>query len=160
MKRGITPIIAVILLIVMTVGIAAFVFIWMQNFVSNLQQTTQQQIEAIQRPQFYIPYAYVNKDENNNTTNISYILVNTGTVPINATAMTAIIEIYSKVNGTRMDVLMMNNMTCGSGDNTILQRNQQINCTIDIGSSNYSITEYYYVLTLSYQGVTASYRIE
>jgi len=149
MKRGITPIIAVILLIVMTVGIAAFVFIWMQNFVSNLQQTTQQQLETLQRPQFDITYATV-KDSS-----IIFILTNTGTVPIDTTQMTAIVEEYSKVTGLRNRTLTMGNLNCSQ---SILQARQQTNCTIsDLNDLN--TTNYYYVLILSYQGVTASYRI-
>ena len=151
MRRAITPIIAVILLIVMTVGISAFVFIWMQNFVGNLQQTTQQQLETLQRPQFIITYATVTS---NNT--ITLILANAGTVPIDTTnnQMTAILEEYSKVTGSRNRTLT-GTLSCSP---QALQARQQANCSVS-GLSNINIANNYYVLTLSYQGVTASYRI-
>ena len=152
MKKAITPVIAVILLIVMTVGIAAFTFIWMQNFVQGLQQQTQEQAQQLQRPQFTITYATADNGANS----VKVIVSNIGSIPIQADDIKFNIEAYYKANQTYAKAVAVNKDGCKG----TLNPNEDTDCTVNLDSGNtVNLTTYYYIITAAYRGTTVSYTL-
>ena len=156
-KRAITPVIAVILLIVMTVGIAAFTFVWMQNFVQSLQTQTQQQAQQLQRPQFTITYAaYYKKD--NNTHNLTFVLSNIGSIPINTSDLRITIEEYKKVDGSFNRTVVANEKvnctptTINPNSDAVCWKESQNDKKLDLNNC-------YYLIIATYKGVTAQYTL-
>jgi len=144
-KKAITPVIAVILLIVMTVGIAAFTFIWMQNFVQNLQTQTQQQVHQLQRPRFTISYAAYDGS------NLKFVLANAGTVPINTEELKVTVEQYDKVSESFEKAVIINGKpTCNPKQ---VSPNGDTNC--EIKAPRLDLKNKYYVIIATYKGVTA-----
>ena len=158
-KRAITPVIAVILLIVMTVGIAAFTFIWMQNFVQTLQTQTQQQAQQLQRPQFSITYAAYK--EENDTGNLTFVLSNIGSIPINTNDLKITIEEYKKVDGSFNRTVVANEevnctpTTINPNSDAVCWKDSQNDKKLDLDLDNC-----YYLIIATYKGVTAQYTLE
>ena len=153
-KRAITPVIAVILLIVMTVGIAALTFVWMQNFIRNLQIQTQQQASQLQKAQFALSSPTGSQGESN----ITVVISNIGTVPINLSKMAFTVEKYYLVNNTYVGTV--GNVVGKTGVcSGILNPNQQTTCTITLSGTSLDFTQYSYVITASYNGVSAQYTL-
>jgi len=151
-KRAITPVIAVILLIVMTVGIAAFTFVWMQNFVQSLQTQTQERIHQLQQiPQFKISYAVYDK----NNDNLTFIIANVGDVPIDTKELKVTIEGYKKIDGSFNGVITTNAIfTCSPN---IIKPFGDAICWKQL--SGIDLDNNYYQIIVSYKGATAQYTL-
>ena len=150
-KRAITPVIAVILLIVMTVGIAAFTFVWMQNFVQSLQTQTQQQAQQLQRPQFTITYAAY--DDTNNE--VKFVLTNMGGVPIDTSQLKVTIEEYEKIDGSFVGTKVLD--ATPQCDPETVAPNQDTTCSVS--ASGLDLKNRYYIIIATYKGVTAHYTL-
>ena len=148
-KRAITPVIAVILLIVMTVGIAAFTFVWMQNFVQSLQTQTQQQAQQLQRPQFTITYAAYDGR------NVKFVLANMGSTPIETGQLKVTIEEYKKADGSFLGTKVLNaNPSCNP---RTINPNQDATCSVS--ASGLDLTNKYYLIIATYKGSRAEYTL-
>ena len=165
-KRAITPVIAIILLIVMTVGIAALTFVWMQNFVQGLQQQSQQTVNQLQKPQFTIATATANNV--GNATNplwfINVTLANVGSVSIDTKSIIWGVRNYSILDnsyiGTVGITTPVNCYTSSGAAVTTLKPGSQAICDIELKKgANIDFTNYYYVITATYKGVTAQYNL-
>jgi len=152
MRRGISPIIATILLIIMTVGIAALVYTWMSGMLAQL--TTQASQQILQQTSFNFA---VNGIMFNNTSAVFVVAItNTGSVKINfsSTDVITAVTAYNKLQpGTPLQTV-----TCSMANNTIdLSPGQTkvyyINCN-NLNTAYRDITQYYYVLSIAMGGLT------
>lgn len=150
--KGISPIIATILLIVMTVAIAGLLYAWMQGLFNTLTNNANQGATKLtQITSFYISQVYANSG------NLYAIIYNNGQVPIVESNIQGVAQEYYTAN----DSFDGNTYTCTSastgtiapGTQAIVQLNCQSTSTI---ISNVQSGNYYYVFTLSYNGVAGS----
>ena len=80
--KGITPVIAIILLIMITISMVSFMFVWFTDFLSKLTGQTEKQLtEQQRRMQMKISFIGADKGAGGN---IFVSLRNTGTVDIRA----------------------------------------------------------------------------
>ena len=146
--KGISPIIATILLIVMTVAIAGLMYAWLSGMFSTLTATTSQQVsEVTQRVSFNVPQLYVSGN------NIHVIVHNSGNVPINAANMSIIAQEYWAANRT----YTLTTYTC-SASSAVIAPGQQSTLTLSCNPANlvnrWGSGIYYYVFTFTYSGVS------
>ncbi len=147
--KGISPIIATILLIVMTVAIAGLMYAWLSGMFSTLTTTTSQQVnEVTQRVSFTVPQLYVSGG------NIHAIVHNRGDVPINTANLTVIAQEYWASNNTHT----LTTYTC-SASSTIITPGQQATLTLSCNPAGlvtrWSSRMHYYVFTFTYNGISA-----
>jgi flagellin-like protein len=145
--KGISPVIATILLIVMTVAIAGLMYAWMSGMFSSLTSSTSQQISMVtQITSFNVPQIYVSSG------NIYAIIYNNGNVPINTNNLTITAEEYWASNSTYDGTTY----TC-SASSTIITSNQQSTITLSCNptglTTKWSSRLYYYIFTFIYNGV-------
>ncbi|MFZ8856309.1 MAG: archaellin/type IV pilin N-terminal domain-containing protein [Candidatus Nanopusillus sp.] len=146
--KGISPIIATILLIVMTVAIAGLMYAWLSGMFSTLTTSTSQQISgATQVVSFSVPRVYISGS------NIYAILYNSGNVPINTANLTVVAQEYWAANGT----YTLTTYTCSASSTTILS-GQQSTLTLSCSPANlttkWSSGIYYHVFTFTYSGIS------
>jgi len=147
--KGISPIIATILLIVMTVAIAGLMYAWMSGMFSSITSTTQQQlVGSTQIVSFNVPQIYVSSG------NIYVVLHNKGNVPINTANLTIVAREYWAANNT----YTLTTYTC-SASSAIITPNQQGTLTLSCNpaglTTKWGSGIYYYVFTFTYSGISA-----
>ena len=155
-KRAISPIIATILLIVMTVSIAAFTFIWMQGFMTNVQQQAEQQASTMQQPVFGISYAVFNPPD---SANVTFVVVNQGTIPVDLSQATFTLEEYSRAGNSLENtyILSGSSISCITGNSTVTA-GEQSTCYVNFNRS-VTLSTNYYVFSITYKGVRQAYTI-
>jgi len=141
MRRGVSPIIATILLIIMTVGIAALMYTWMSGLLTQL--TTQSSQQIIQQTAFDFKVTPLSTGTNSFTVAIT----NTGSATIDTTKVggtLAYVTVYSKLNpGTPQGTY-----SC-TANNFTLQPGQVTQQTITCSSlPNIDLTSYYYTIRI------------
>jgi flagellin-like protein len=151
--KGISPIIATILLIVMTVAIAGLMYAWLSGMFSSLTGATSQQIiQATQTVSFTVSQLYVSGS------NIYAILYNSGNVPINTANLTIVAQEYWAANNT----YTLTTYTC-SASSAIITPGQQATLTLSCNptglTTRWSSGIYYYVFTFTYNGIPAQARL-
>jgi len=150
--KGISPIIATILLIVMTVAIAGLMYAWLSGMFSSLTGATSNQVaQATQVTNFNVPQIYISGGK------ISAIIYNGGNVPINNNTLIITAEEYYASNATYDG----NTDSCTasvSGTNPIPAGQQAIlslSCSGPVNIVNdWGTGDYYYVFTFTYNGVS------
>jgi len=142
MKRGISPIIATILLIIMTIGIAALMYTWLTGMLNQL--TTQSSQQIVQQTAFNFKVTPLSAS--NNTTSFTVAITNTGSITINTSNMGGVltyVTVYSKINpGTPEGTY-----NCSANNITSLQPGQVTQLTVNCsgtGLSDIDLTQYYY----------------
>jgi flagellin-like protein len=146
--KGISPIIATILLIVMTVAIAGLMYAWLSGMFSSLTGATSQQVSGVtQVVSFSVPQLYVSGG------NIYAILYNSGNVPINTANLTIVAQEYWATNST----YTLTTYTC-SASSAIITPGQQTTLTLSCNptglTTRWSSGIYYYVFTFTYSGIS------
>jgi flagellin-like protein len=146
--KGISPIIATILLIVMTVAIAGLMYAWLSGMFSSLTTSTSQQVtQATQTTSFSVPQIFVSNG------NIYAIIYNNGNVPINTNNITITAQEYYASNNTYDG----NTYLC-SASSGIIASGQQGTVTLSCNPSglitNWNSGIYYYLFTFVYNGVS------
>jgi len=141
MMKGISPIIATILLIIMTVGIAALMYTWMSGMMNQLTTQTSQQI--IQ--QTAIDFKLTQVGVNSASGAFIVTITNTGSATIDTTrvGVLAYVTVYSKLNpGTPNGTFQcsISNFTLSPGQVT----QQTITCSNL--ANNIDFTRNYYVV--------------
>ena len=150
--KGISPIIATILLIVMTVAIAGLMYAWLSGMFSSLTGATSNQVaQATQVTNFNVPQIYISGGK------ISAIIYNGGNVPINNNTLIITAEEYYASNATYDG----NTDSCTasvSGTNPIPSGEQatlSLTCSGPVNIVNdWGTGDYYYVFTFTYNGVS------
>ncbi|RDD52287.1 hypothetical protein BA065_02480 [Nanoarchaeota archaeon NZ13-N] len=96
MKKGVSPIIATILLIIMTVGIAALMYTWMSGMLTQLTAQTGQQI--LQSTAFDFSVAPVGTTTSGSSIIFTVSIRNTGSVNIDfgRTQVNASVSVYNR----------------------------------------------------------------
>ena len=146
--KGISPIIATILLIVMTVAIAGLMYAWLSGMFSSLTTSTSQQVNQVtQTVIFTVSQIYVTNG------NIYAVIYNSGAVPINTNNLTITAEEYWTSNNTYDGITY----TCSSSS-AIITSNQQNTLTLSCNPTGL-ITKwgsglYSYFFTFIYNGVS------
>lgn len=143
--KGISPIIATILLIVMTVGISALMYGWLSGMFATLQGSTETQIvQQMQRVDFSIPNAYLNT---NNIQQIIAVVYNSGDVVIDSNKFSASASVYEKGGGLKETV------ACTPSGPIIPIKNQAtvtFTCPYTTIKSLSDLQIYYITLTVTY----------
>ena len=147
--KGISPIIATILLIVMTVAIAGLMYAWLSGMFSTLTTTTSQQVSGVtQVVSFSVSQLYVSGS------NIYAILYNRGNVPINTDNLTIVAQEYWAANNT----YTLTTYTC-SASSAIIAPGQQATLTLSCNPADlvtkWNSRIYYYAFTFTYSGISA-----
>ncbi len=143
MAKGISPIIATILLIVMTVGIAALMYAWMTGLFGTLSSAAGQQVaEATRNVIFNVPAMYMSGGT------LYAIIYNGGNVPIDTSRMTVIAVQYYSTNSSSTGTTS----TC-SPSSTVINPNTQVNITLNCSPAINTSAIYYYEFTFTYLGV-------
>jgi len=146
--KGISPIIATILLIVMTVAIAGLMYAWLSGMFSSLTTSTLQQVNQVtQTVIFTVSQIFVTNG------NIYAVIYNGGTVPINTNNLTITAQEFWASNDTYDGTTY----TC-SASSAIITPNQQntitLSCNPNTLTTKWSSGLYYYPFTFIYNGVT------
>jgi flagellin-like protein len=146
--KGISPIIATILLIVMTVAIAGLMYAWLSGMFSALTTSTSQQVtQATQVTSFSVPQIFVSNG------NIYAILYNNGNVPINTNNLTITAQEFWASNNTYDGTTYICSASSG-----IIASGQQNTITLSCNPSslitNWNSRIYYYLFTFVYNGVS------
>ncbi|MGC9133082.1 MAG: archaellin/type IV pilin N-terminal domain-containing protein [Nanopusillaceae archaeon] len=170
--KGISPIIATILLIVMTVAIAGLMYAWLMGLFGSLTTASSNQAsQATQIVSFTVPQVY-----STNVSGTPYIVAtvyNNGNVPIvNSSSLTIIAQEYYTANqtfdGVTYNCVVANTSSLNipiSSTYTILSGSQGtwvLDCTSSTNNYNDSSIYYnsvisknnYYVFTFTYHGVS------
>ena len=154
--KGISPIIATILLIVMTVAIAGLMYAWLSGMFSSLTGATSSQVaQATQITNFDVPQIYVSTTSNS----INAIIYNAGNVPINTNNLIITAEEYYASNATYDGNTDSCTATVTSGISPIPSGQQAtllLTCTGPVSSivNNWNTGDYYYLFTFTYNGVS------
>jgi len=156
--KGISPIIATILLIVMTVAIAGLMYAWLSGMFSSLTGSTSQQvIQVLQTPSFSVAQIYVSSG------NIYAILYNNGNVPINNNTLTITAQEYYASNSTYDGNTDTCTATVTSGQSPIPSGQQatlSLSCSGPVNIvNNWNTGNYYYVFTFTYNGVAVEAKL-
>ena len=151
--KGISPIIATILLIVMTVAIAGLMYAWLSGMFSSLTGATSNQlIQSTQVTSFNIPQIYVSSGT------IYAIIFNSGNVPINNNTLIITAAEYYASNAT-YDGNTDSCTAAVSGTNPIpagQDATLSLSCSGPVSSivNDWETGDYYYVFTFTYNGVS------
>jgi len=94
MRRGVSPIIATILLIIMTVGIAALMYTWMSGLLTSLTTTAERQMVQQQVGFTMRPIAVYN---NRGNASLHFSVQNTGAVGFNINNGTIVVVVRDSV---------------------------------------------------------------
>jgi len=146
MRRGVSPIIATILLIIMTVGIAALMYTWMSGMLTQLTAQTGQQI--LQSTAFDFSVAPVGAQNGGNTFQVS--VRNTGSVNIDfsKTPMAASVTVYSRTN-PELGVVDQKTCTADTTGKSPLNVGQSQTYTITCSGITINMNQYYYVVRIT-----------
>ncbi|BBL45746.1 hypothetical protein MJ1_0596 [Nanobdella aerobiophila] len=154
--KGISPIIATILLIVMTVAIAGLMYAWLSGLFSTLTTSTSNQVSrATQTVSFSIPNTYVSGS------NIYAVIYNNGNVPIVPSSMVVDAGEYYTANQSydgNTYTCNINQVGSTPGNSTAIptgsQNTLELSCNSTIVNNIISGNgTYYYILTFTYGGV-------
>ena len=145
--KGISPIIATILLIVMTVAIAGLMYAWLSGTFSSLTTSTSQQIaRATQVTSFSVSQIFVSNG------NIYAIIYNNGNVPITTNNLTITAQEFWYSNNTYDGTTYL----C-SASSAIIASGQENTMTLSCNPTSlitqWSSGIYYYLFTFVYNGV-------
>jgi flagellin-like protein len=156
--KGISPIIATILLIVMTVAIAGLMYAWLSGMFSSLTGATSNQVtQATQVTSFDISDIYISNG------NIYAIIYNNGNVPINNNTLTITAAEYYASNATydgntdscTASVVNGNSpVPPGQQATLLLSCSGPVNVVNDWNTGNYE-----YIFTFSYNGVAVQAKL-
>ena len=151
--KGISPIIATILLIVMTVAIAGLMYAWLSGMFSSLTGATSSQVtQSTQVTSFSVPQVYVSSG------NIYAIMYDNGNVPINNNTLIITAAEYYASNATYDGNTDSCTASVVSGKSPIPPGQQAtllLNCTGPVNIvNNWSTANYYYVFTFTYNGIS------
>ena len=151
--KGISPIIATILLIVMTVAIAGLMYAWLSGMFSTLTNTAQHQVvQSTQVTSFDVSNIYVSSG------NIYAVIYNNGNVPINVNAMSIIAQEYYASNGTYDGNTDTCTASVTSGQSPIPSNQQAtllLSCSGPVNIvNNWNTGDYEYSFTFTYNGVS------
>jgi flagellin-like protein len=151
--KGISPIIATILLIVMTVAIAGLMYAWLIGLFNPLTQSTSNQVfQATQTVSFSISNIYIS------TGNIYAVIYNGGNVPIDNNTLSIIVQEYYASNSTYDGSTDSCTASVVNGNSPIPPGQQAtllLSCSGPVNIVNdWSTGDYYYVFTFSYKGVS------
>jgi len=152
--KGISPIIATILLIVMTVAIAGLMYAWLSGMFSSLTQSTSNQVNQVTHTvSFSISNMYVSNG------NIYAVIYNSGNVPINNNTLNIIAQEYYASNSTYDGHTDTCTASLTNG-NTVIPSGQQatllLSCSGPVNIvDDWNTGNYYYVFTFTYNGVSA-----
>ncbi len=164
--RGISPIIATILLIVMTVAIAGLMYAWLTGLFGSLTAASQQQVQqATQVVSYSLSYLNmykVNISNTTNITNVSLIIFNSGNTPIQVdiNVFTVVGTLYYYGNNSQIAAYPANKTSLGGGcSGSAVPPGQQ--CILNITfNDNGAIYDYvvqnrtaYLVVRTAYRGV-------
>jgi len=146
--RSISPIIASILIIVMTVAIAGIFYAFTSGMFGSLTQSSSQQIQQqSQMVSFTILNVYCSDNK------LHLIIYNNGNIPININNSQIIfIDNYGNnlpING--------NNIICNNG-NIIPSRSNSL-CYINLYSCYYNVTDYIKSMNFVYNGINYNYNV-
>ncbi|MEM4571324.1 MAG: archaellin/type IV pilin N-terminal domain-containing protein [Nanopusillaceae archaeon] len=148
-KKSISPIIATILLIIMTVGIAALMYTWMTGMFSQLTSQAEQQAGGVGAINFDL--IYVSHSGNN----FIVTLLNSGRVSLNfnRTGIFVNVEYYQKPYGTKTS------STCTINNNSTLTDVKPGSIAdLNLSCQGVSVNPdlYRYLITINYLGVVRS----
>jgi len=151
--KGISPIIATILLIVMTVAIAGLMYAWLSGMFSSLTTSASQQITPItQITSFSVPQIYVSNNS------IYAIIYNNGNVPINNNTLIITAAEYYASNATYDGNTDSCTASVVNGNSPIpsgLQATLLLSCSGPVNiTKNWNTGNYYYVFTFTYNGIS------
>jgi len=151
--KGISPIIATILLIVMTVAIAGLMYAWLSGMFSSLTTSASQQITPItQVTSFSVPQIYISNNS------IYAIIYNGGNVPINNNTLIITAEEYYASNATYDGNTDSCTASVVNGNSPIpsgLQATLLLSCSGPVNiTKNWNTGNYYYIFTFTYNGIS------
>ena len=151
--KSISPIIATILLIVMTVAIAGLMYAWLVGLFNPLTQSTSQQvIQATQTVSFSISNIYVSSG------NIYALIYDNGNVPIDNNTLIITAEEYYASNATYDGNTDSCTASVVSGKSPIPSGQQAtllLSCSGPVNIVNdWRTANYYYVFTFTYNGIS------
>ena len=151
--KGISPIIATILLIVMTVAKAGLMYAWLSGMFSSLTQSTSNQFpHAIEITSFEIPKIYISGN------NIYAIIYNNGNVPINNNTLIITAEEYYASNATYDGNTDSCTASVVSGKSLIPLGQQPtllLSCSGPVNIvNNWNTGDYGYLFTFTYNSVS------
>jgi len=151
--KGISPIIATILLIVMTVAIAGLMYAWLSGMFSSLTTSASQQITPItQVTSFSVPQIYISNNS------IYAIIYNNGNVPINNNTLIITAAEYYASNATYDGNTDSCTASVVNGNSPIpsgLQATLLLSCSGPVNiTKNWNTGNYYYIFTFTYNGIS------
>jgi len=97
--KGITPVIAVILLIMITISMVGFLFVWFSGYMPLILNQTESQLTEQQR-QMQMGVNFIDAYEDSVTGNIFVSLRNSGTVTIRANELVIVVRNATTTVGT------------------------------------------------------------
>ncbi|MEM4757786.1 MAG: archaellin/type IV pilin N-terminal domain-containing protein [Nanopusillaceae archaeon] len=150
-KKSISPIIATILLIIMTVGIAALMYTWMTGMFSQLTSQAEQQAGGLGAVNFDL--IYVSHSENN----FIVTLLNSGRVSLNFNreGIFVNVEYYQKPYGTKTSsTCTINNKNDAKLQDVKPGSIADLNLSCQNAPVNPDL--YRYLITINYLGVVRS----
>jgi len=142
MRRGISAIIATILLIIMTVGIAALMYTWMSGMLGQL--TTQATQQVVQQTALDFKLSPLAVDRNTKTFTVAITNTGTATIETAKVGKYAYVTVYSKLTpGTPTDTYQctIDDFTLSPGQVT----QQTVTCN---NLPSIDLTKEYYVLKI------------
>ena len=151
--KGISPIIATILLIVMTVAIAGLMYAWLVGLFNPLTQAASNQaVQATQVTNFNVPQIYVSGGS------ISAIIYNGGNVPINNNTLIVTGAEYYASNATYDGNTDSCTASVVNGNSPVPSGQQAtllLSCSGPVNiASNWNTGNYYYIFTFTYNGIS------
>jgi len=151
--KGISPIIATILLIVMTVAIAGLMYAWLSGLFSSLTGATSSQVtQATQITSFSVPQVFVSSG------NIYAIIYNNGNVPINNNTLIVTGAEYYASNATYDGNTDSCTASVANGNSPVPSGQQAtllLSCSGPVNiASNWNTGNYYYIFTFTYNGIS------
>jgi flagellin-like protein len=156
--KGISPIIATILLIVMTVAIAGLMYAWLIGLFNPLtQSTTNQVIQATQTVSFSVSNIYISSG------NIYAVIYNGGNVPINNNSLSILVQEYYASNLTYDGSADSCTASVVNGNSPIPPGQQAtllLSCSGPVNIvNNWNTGDYEYLFTFTYNGVSVQAKL-
>ena len=157
-KKGITPVIAVVLLILMTISISALTFSWLKNLFTEQKEAVQAQQEAFKVTLFDIQRAWF---DSSNQNLLHVYIYNSGQTDIDLSKAVYTFESYDKISGN-----LVNSATLNGNDLNITVRIKpgsyhvvDINTTTTSFFNSSALSNYDLKITILYKDSSASYTI-
>jgi len=151
--KGISPIIATILLIVMTIAIAGLMYSWMVGLFNPLTQTASNQVvQVTQVTSFSVSQIYISNSS------IYAIIYNSGNVPINNNTLIITAAEYYASNATYDGNTDSCTASVVNGNSPVPSGQQAtllLSCSGPVNIvNNWNTGNYRYVFTFTYNGVS------